>query len=90
MNNGTQSYPVAIIGAGAAGLAAAAHLVSRGERPVVLEAGPTVDLTQLQEYAFGAFLLRAGAAGGGRQGVLHPGDAAVIPSFVPIINPSAD
>jgi thioredoxin reductase len=42
MSNGTQSYPVAIIGAGPVGLAAAAHLVSRGERPVVLEAGPTV------------------------------------------------
>src|SRR5688500_16113765 len=41
-NNGTPSYPVAIIGAGPVGLAAAAHLVSRGERPVVLEAGPTV------------------------------------------------
>jgi thioredoxin reductase len=42
MHSGTQSYPVAIIGAGPVGLAAAAHLVSRGERPVVLEAGPTV------------------------------------------------
>jgi thioredoxin reductase len=41
-NNGTPSYPVAIIGAGPVGLAAAAHLVNRGERPVVLEAGPTV------------------------------------------------
>ena len=42
MKNETPSYPVAIIGAGPVGLAAAAHLVSRGERPVVLEAGPTV------------------------------------------------
>src|SRR5688572_33289832 len=42
MNNGAPSYPVAIIGAGPVGLAAAAHLVNRGERPVVLEAGPTV------------------------------------------------
>jgi NADPH-dependent 2,4-dienoyl-CoA reductase/sulfur reductase-like enzyme len=42
MPSGTQSYPVAIIGAGPVGLAAAAHLVSRGERPVGLEAGPTV------------------------------------------------
>lgn len=42
MNAATQSYPVAIIGAGPVGLAAAAHLISRGERPVVLEAGPTV------------------------------------------------
>ena len=36
MHSGTQSHPVAIIGAGPVGLAAAAHLVSRGERPVVL------------------------------------------------------
>lgn len=36
------SLPVAVIGAGPVGLAAAAHLVSRGERPIVLEAGPTV------------------------------------------------
>ena len=36
------SYPVAIIGAGPVGLAAAAHLVSRGEQPIVLEGGPTV------------------------------------------------
>jgi cation diffusion facilitator CzcD-associated flavoprotein CzcO len=34
--------PVAVIGAGPVGLAAAAHLVSRGETPVVLEAGARV------------------------------------------------
>jgi thioredoxin reductase len=34
--------PVAVIGAGPVGLAAAVHLLSRGETPVVLEAGPTV------------------------------------------------
>jgi hypothetical protein len=34
--------PVAIIGAGPVGLAAAAHLVSRGEAPIVLEAGDRV------------------------------------------------
>jgi thioredoxin reductase len=33
------ALPVAVIGAGPIGLAAAAHLVSRGEAPVVLEAG---------------------------------------------------
>jgi thioredoxin reductase len=38
----TTSYPVVIVGAGPVGLAAAAHLVSRGQRPVVLEAGPAV------------------------------------------------
>jgi thioredoxin reductase len=31
--------PVAIIGAGPVGLAAAAHLIARGMEPVVLEAG---------------------------------------------------
>jgi len=36
------SYPVAIIGAGPVGLVAAAHLVARGQRPVVLEAGAAV------------------------------------------------
>jgi thioredoxin reductase len=36
------SLPVAVIGAGPIGLAAAAHLVARGETPLVLEAGPSV------------------------------------------------
>jgi hypothetical protein len=34
--------PVAVIGSGPVGLAAAAHLLSRGETPLVLEAGDTV------------------------------------------------
>ncbi|MET0768444.1 MAG: FAD-dependent oxidoreductase [Solirubrobacteraceae bacterium] len=34
--------PVAVIGAGPVGLAAAAHLLSRGIEPLILEAGPTV------------------------------------------------
>src|SRR5579885_841527 len=34
--------PVAIIGAGPIGLAAAAHLLQRGETPIILEAGATV------------------------------------------------
>jgi hypothetical protein len=34
--------PIAVIGAGPVGLAAAAHLVSRGEIPIVLEAGAQV------------------------------------------------
>ena len=33
--------PVVVIGAGPVGLAAAAHLVSKGEQPIVLEAGAT-------------------------------------------------
>ena len=35
-------YPVAVIGAGPVGLAAAAHLLAQGEAPVVFEAGPSV------------------------------------------------
>jgi thioredoxin reductase len=37
-----QDLPVAIIGAGPIGLAAAAHLLRKGETPVVFEAGPSV------------------------------------------------
>ena len=36
------SLPIAVIGAGPIGLAAAAQLVERGETPLVLEAGPAV------------------------------------------------
>lgn len=36
------SLPVAVIGAGPVGLAAAAHLLEYGIEPIVLEAGPTV------------------------------------------------
>jgi len=42
MENAKSSLPVAIIGAGPVGLAAAAHLVSRGLRPLIFEAGLTV------------------------------------------------
>jgi len=37
-----ESLPVAVIGAGPIGLAAAAHLLERGLEPLVLEAGPAV------------------------------------------------
>lgn len=37
-----ESLPVAVIGAGPVGLAAAAHLLERGLEPLVFEAGPTV------------------------------------------------
>ena len=40
--------PVAVIGAGPVGLAAAAHLVSRGETPLVLEAGDSVGASILK------------------------------------------
>jgi thioredoxin reductase len=35
----TEALPVAVIGAGPVGLAAAAHLVAKGETPLILEAG---------------------------------------------------
>jgi thioredoxin reductase len=38
----TNELPIAIIGGGPVGLAAAAHLLERGLRPVVFEAGPRV------------------------------------------------
>lgn len=38
----SNELPVAIIGAGPVGLAAAAHLLERGLRPIVLEGGPAV------------------------------------------------
>lgn len=37
--------PIAVIGAGPVGLAAAAHLLERGETPLVLEAGPSAGST---------------------------------------------
>ena len=44
----SSSLPVAVIGAGPAGLAAAAHLVRRGLRPLVLERGDSVGATLLE------------------------------------------
>jgi Pyridine nucleotide-disulphide oxidoreductase len=41
MQTSLQSLPVAVIGAGPIGLAAAAHLVQRGLQPLILEAGAT-------------------------------------------------
>jgi thioredoxin reductase len=40
--------PVAVIGAGPIGLAAAAHLIARGERPLILAAGATIGHTVRQ------------------------------------------
>ena len=37
-----ERLPVAVIGAGPVGLAAAAHLLARGQTPLILEAGPEV------------------------------------------------
>ena len=44
----TRSLPIVIIGAGPVGLAAAAHLLRRGETPMLLEAGATVGASMLQ------------------------------------------
>ncbi|MDX2220194.1 MAG: NAD(P)-binding domain-containing protein [Burkholderiales bacterium] len=45
----SSKLPVAIIGAGPVGLAAAAHLLSRDLRPLILEAGPSV-ASHLESY----------------------------------------
>jgi hypothetical protein len=44
------SLPVAIIGAGPVGLAAAAHLLERGETPIIFEAGAAVGIS-MREWA---------------------------------------
>lgn len=43
-----QTLPVAVIGAGPVGLAAAAQLVSRGLKPVIFERGPSVGASLLE------------------------------------------
>ena len=47
--NGSR-LPVAVIGGGPVGLAAAAHLLEKGETPIVLEAGPAVG-SAIREWA---------------------------------------
>src|SRR5688500_7374055 len=42
------NLPVAIVGAGPVGLAAAAHLIERGIRPLILEQGPSVGAALLE------------------------------------------
>ncbi len=42
-----ESLPVAVIGAGPVGLAAAAHLIERGETPIVFESGSSVGANML-------------------------------------------
>jgi cation diffusion facilitator CzcD-associated flavoprotein CzcO len=46
MNDST--LPVVVIGAGPVGLAAAAHLLERGETPLILEAGESVGASILK------------------------------------------
>src|SRR5258708_35418155 len=48
MTTHTMTLPVVIIGAGLVGLAAAAHLVRKGETPVLVETGATAGATMLQ------------------------------------------
>ncbi|MER6446481.1 NAD(P)-binding domain-containing protein [Streptomyces venezuelae] len=50
MSENTTELPVVVIGAGPAGLAAAAHLVDRGIEPLVLEAGTTAG-SAVREWA---------------------------------------
>lgn len=42
------TLPVAVIGAGPVGLAAAAHLIERGETPIVFEAGSSIGANMLE------------------------------------------
>src|SRR5699024_2161191 len=51
----TTDLPVAVIGAGPTGLAAAAHLVARGIDPIVFEAGPTPAAAVLEWGHIGLF-----------------------------------
>ncbi len=48
MNKITRELPVAVIGAGPVGLAAAARLVERGLRPILLEKGARVGAAILE------------------------------------------
>ncbi|MCA1444971.1 NAD(P)-binding protein, partial [Ensifer sp. IC4062] len=43
-----KALPVAVIGAGPVGLAAAAHLITRGIEPIVFERGETVGASLLE------------------------------------------
>ncbi len=71
MMNAT-SLPVAVIGAGPIGLAAACHLLARGERPLVLEAGggpghairQWAHVSMFSPWEFNTDKAAVGAAGG--------------------------
>ena len=69
--------PVAAIGAGPVGLAAAAHLVSRGIRPVVLERGDAVGAS-VREWAH----LGQAGCGCSERFLAEPGERQQVPAEV--------
>jgi cation diffusion facilitator CzcD-associated flavoprotein CzcO len=54
------TLPVAVIGAGPTGLAAAAHVLAHGETPIVFEAGPRVGAACSGVLGAPSLLLRPG------------------------------
>ena len=50
MSTTVSTLPIAVVGAGPVGLAAAAHLLGRGMTPLVFEAGPS-PASNLHTYA---------------------------------------
>jgi 2-polyprenyl-6-methoxyphenol hydroxylase-like FAD-dependent oxidoreductase len=49
-------YPIAIVGAGPIGLAAAAHLIRQGETPLLFEAGILSELRYSPGAMYACFL----------------------------------
>ena len=72
--------PVAVIGAGPQGLAAAAHLVERGESVVVLERGtaPAVAVSEWGHVRLFSACERRGSAGSGEVTASAEGNSALI------------
>ena len=74
-----KNLPIAIIGGGPVGLAAAAHLLERGERPILLEAGESVGANVLDwghVRMFSPWKFNVDAASVGLLGARRLADAA--------------